>query len=108
VFAVYAIVRERRGAAQRLLLSGGLTKSPLIRAMIADVFGIDAALPHNEEATPFGAALLAAEAAGLSNDPVETARSVGYAAPLRPNDANASAYREAFARYERLVAQSLA
>ena len=41
VFAVYEILRERLGPGQRLLLSGGLTKSQLVREMLADVFAVD-------------------------------------------------------------------
>jgi gluconokinase len=107
VYAVYEIIRERTGHANRLLLSGGLTKSPLVRSMIADVFGVEAVQPHENEASAFGAALFAARARGLIGDPGEAARAGGYAPPVRPNPANRAAYREAFARYERLVARSL-
>jgi gluconokinase len=107
VYAVYEILRERTGDANRLLLSGGLTKSPLVRSMIADVFGVDAVQPHENAASAFGAALFAARARGLIGDPGEAARAGGYSPPVRPDPANRAAYREAFARYERLVARSL-
>ena len=62
VFAVYDVLRERTGDATRLLLSGGLTKAPLVRAMLADVFGVPALEPKQPEASALGAALLAAQA----------------------------------------------
>jgi gluconokinase len=107
VFAVYEIVRASTGDANRLLLSGGLTKSPFVRSMIADIFGIDAVQPHEEEASAFGAALLAAQSTGLIRDAGDIARASGYSPPIRPNSANEGAYREAFARYQRFVARAL-
>jgi gluconokinase len=61
VFAVYEVLRELTGDATRLLLSGGLTKAVLVRELLADVFGLPAAQPHQQEASAFGAALLAAQ-----------------------------------------------
>jgi sugar (pentulose or hexulose) kinase len=87
------------GDAHRLLLSGGLTTAELVRAMLADVFAIDAVRPHQEEASAFGAALLAAQSCGLVPDAVAAARNAGYDDPLHPDPATAGAYRAAYARY---------
>ncbi len=103
VFAVYEAMRALTGDASRLLLSGGLTKAPLVRELLADVFGLPAVQPHQQEASAFGAALLAAQAVGLVPDAAAAARAVGYDAPTQPNPALAAAYREAFARYRAFV-----
>ncbi len=108
VFAVYDVLRERLGDAQRLLLSGGLTKAELVRGLLADVFGVDAVRPHQEEASAFGAALLAAQSCGLIDDAVATARSAGYDAPLHPNRDRRDAYRTAYDRYRDRVARERA
>ena len=108
LFAVYDVLRERAGAAERLLLSGGLTKAPLVRAMLADVFAIPAVQPHQQEASAFGAALVAAEAVGLIADASAAARLPGYDAPTLPDAARAAAYRAAFARYSSGVEAALA
>ena len=107
VFAVYDVMRERTGDAERLLLSGGLTKAPLVRAMLADVFAIPAIEPHQPEASALGAALLAAQARGLVDDAAAAARSFGYDAPTLPDPADAVAYRDAYARYRRAVDMAL-
>ena len=107
VFAVYDVVRERLGVAQRLLLSGGLTKSPLVRAMLADVFAVAAVQPHQEEASAFGAALLAAQSCGLIPDAATVARAGGYDEPVLPDVTRAAGYRDAYARYRRLVEAEL-
>jgi gluconokinase len=103
VFAVYEVLRERLGPAKRLLLSGGLTKAPLVRAMIADVFIAEAVQPDQEEASALGAALLAAQSRGLITDAKDTARAIGYDAPVRPGKTHDDAYRAAYARYRSLI-----
>jgi gluconokinase len=103
VYAVYDVMRERLGPASRLLLSGGLTKSPLVRALIADTFGVPTVQPHQEEASAFGAALVAAQSRGLIADAAATARAAGYDEPLAPQTPPVAALHEAYARYRRLV-----
>jgi gluconokinase len=103
VYAVYDVLRERLGDARRLLLSGGLTRAELVRTMLADVFAIDAVRPHQEEASAFGAALLAAQSCGLIPDAVAAARDAGYDPPLHPDPAHGDAYRSAYARYRDAV-----
>jgi gluconokinase len=108
VYSVYDVVRQRAGAADRLLLSGGLTKAPLVRSLLADVFGVPALESHQQEASAFGASLIAAQSRGLIADAGAVARAAGYDAPTRPEAALAATYRDAFARFQRAVAQQLA
>lgn len=103
VYAVYDVVRELAQDANCLLLSGGLTKSPLVRHLLADVFGIPAVQPREQEASAFGAALLAAQAVGLIDDAGAAARAAGYDAPTEPNPDLALTYRVAFERYRRHI-----
>ena len=103
VYAVYDVVRELARDAERLLLSGGLTKAPLVRQLLADVFGLPAVQPHEQEASAFGAALIAAQAVGLIEDASAAARAVGYDAPTQPNPDLALTYRIAFEKYRRHI-----
>ena len=103
VFAVYEVLRELAGDAQRLLLSGGLTKAPLVRRLLADVFGLPAVQPHEQEASAFGAALVAAQAVGLVPDAANAARAAGYDHPTQPDPGTRAAYADAFARYRAFV-----
>jgi gluconokinase len=103
VYAVYAVVRELAGDARTLLLSGGLTKAPLVRRLLADVFRVPATQPYQQEASAFAAALLAAQSIGLIADPAETARAMGCDAPTLPNAALAETYAEAFEKYRGFV-----
>jgi gluconokinase len=101
--AVYEVLKATTGDAQRLLLSGGLTKAPLMRGLLADVFGLPAVQPHQQEASAFGAALVAAQAVGAIADATRSARSVGYDEPTQPQPAFRAAYDAAYARYTRFV-----
>lgn len=107
VYAVYDVMRELLHDAQRLLLSGGLTKAPLVRQLLADVFGVPAVQPHEQEASAFGAALLAAQAVGLVDDASAAAHAAGYDEPTQPNVALAATYAGAYAKYRRYVAAHL-
>jgi len=106
--AVYDVVRSTVGDAQRLLLSGGLTKAPLVRTLIANVFDLPAVQPHQQEASAFGAALVAAHAVGAIDDPTQTARKAGYDAPTNPDAALTATYVAAYERYQRFVQAQLA
>ena len=108
VLAVYDVLREEAGDARRLLLSGGLTKAPLVRGLLADVFGVPATQPHQQEASAFGAALLAAQAIGLIGDAAEAARTSGYDEPTQPDVTKRAAYGAAYDRYRSLVQSHLA
>jgi gluconokinase len=101
--AVYEVVKATAGDAQRLLLSGGLTKAPLVRALLADVFALPAVQPHQQEASAFGAALVAAQAVGAIPDATQSARAVGYDDPTQPRADVRAAYDAAYARYTRFV-----
>ncbi len=101
--AVYDAVRTTAGDAQRLLLSGGLTKAPLVRTLLADSFGLPAVQPHQQEASAFGAALLAAQAVGAIDNATQTARSVGYDTPTEPRASQQTEYTAAYDRYVRFV-----
>jgi gluconokinase len=103
VYAVYDVLRELVGPANRLLLSGGLTKAPLMRQLLADVFGVQAVQPHEQEASAFGAALLAAQAVGLVEDARAAAHAAGYDDPTQPNTSLSATYGAAFAKYRRYV-----
>jgi len=105
--AVYDVVRATVGDAQRLLLSGGLTKAPLVRTLLADAFGLPAVQPHQQEASAFGAALVAAQAIGAISDATASARAVGYDEPTQPEPGKRSAYLAAYERYTRFVAAHL-
>ncbi|HZO93924.1 MAG TPA: gluconokinase [Candidatus Baltobacteraceae bacterium] len=103
VYAVFEIVHAIAPGVQRLLLTGGLTKAQLVRGMLADVFALPAVQPREQEASAFGAALVAAQSVGLIDDASAAARAVGYDEPTNPHRERAASYRAAYARYRAFI-----
>ena len=68
-------------------ICGGGAKSPLWRAIVADVLGIPLQIPQTEQAPAFGAAMLAAVSAGLYPDVGECAHALVKVSPrmVMPN-----------------------
>ncbi len=107
VFALYAVERvleERVGKHDRMLMSGGLMHSPVIRRLVADVFGLECWLTDKPEASGFGAAMMAAKAIGALPSLDAIASLVAPVETLTPDEARRASYQEKYARYEALVA----
>jgi gluconokinase len=107
VFVLYAVERvleERIGRHTRMLLSGGLVTSPVIRRLVADVFGIESWLTDKPEASGFGAAMMAATAVGGIARLDDIAALVAPVEKITPHEALRVRYREKYERYEALTA----
>ncbi|HEV3050254.1 MAG TPA: xylulokinase [Longimicrobium sp.] len=108
-----SILQELGLSPRSLLLTGGGAKSPFLRRLQAEVFGLPVQTVNREEGPAYGAALLAAVGAGAFPDLAAAARSTLTRAPLEhPAEGAHSAYDEAYARFRsafpaaRLSAQS--
>ena len=90
-------------APRQVRLSGGGTRSPLWRQMLADVLGVPLVTVQTTEGAAFGAALLAGVGAGLWPD-VEAAceAAVLPAETLVPDEAAHAAYEPVYARFRQL------
>lgn len=97
--SVYAVLRERIAAPSRLRLSGGLAYDPFIRQLFADIFGIATTLTDHEEASAFGAAMMAAIAIGMLPDDAAAAALLRPQFQHNPNARLSAAYDAAFERY---------
>ena len=104
LFAVARVVEQQVGSVSSLLLSGGLTHAPLFRHLVADVFGREAWLPDQSEASAFGAAVMAAVSVGLLHDLKDVRALVHYPERIAPDAERHRRYAEVFARYEAAVA----
>jgi xylulokinase len=88
---------------ERVLLTGGGAKSPFIRAMQADIYGLPVVRVNREEGPAYGAALLAAVGAGAFPDlATACARTLRRLPPQAPNRARHDAYAAPYARYRAL------
>jgi xylulokinase len=95
-----SILRELGMAPGHLLLTGGGARSPFLRRLQAEVFGLPVTVVNREEGPAYGAALLAAVGVGAFPDLASAARATLSRAPLEHPDPGAhAAYDEAYARF---------
>ncbi len=83
-----------------LLLTGGGARSPLLRRLQAEVYGMPVTTVNREEGPAYGAALLAAVGAGAFPDVATAARATVARAPFEaPADGAHQRYDAAYARF---------
>ena len=88
-----------------LLLTGGGARSPFLRQLQADVYGLPVATVNREEGPAYGAALLAAVGAGAYRDlTAATQATLTRSAVLGPSHSTHRAYDAAYARFQRAFA----
>jgi xylulokinase len=88
-----------------LLLTGGGARSPFLRQLQADVYGLPVAIVNREEGPAYGAALLAAVGAGAYRDlTTATHATLARGGSLHPDPAAHRAYNVAYARFKRAFA----
>ncbi len=87
-----------------LLLTGGGAKSPFLRTLQAEIFGLPVTTVSREEGPAYGAALLAAVGAGAFPDIATAARATLQRAPLEhPKPGAHALYAEPYATYRSSV-----
>lgn len=95
-----AILRELGMAPATMLLTGGGARSPLVRRLQAEVFGLPVATVNREEGPAYGAALLAGVGAGAFDDLPAAARATLRRSPLvRPDPEAHRVYLELHGRF---------
>lgn len=84
------------------LIAGG-AKSPFWRQVVADVFGLQIAIPKNTEGPAMGAAILAGVGAGVFGDFFETTeRILPIASYVDPDAARHEQYNEIYSHFAKL------
>ncbi|MFW5951020.1 MAG: xylulokinase [Gemmatimonadota bacterium] len=95
------ILRSMDLAPDHLLLTGGGAKSPFIRRLQAEVYGMPVSTVNREEGPAYGAALLAAVGAGAFPDVGAAAEATLTRGSLEaPADGAHAAYDEAYTRFK--------
>lgn len=102
-----AVLRERLAAPRSLRLSGALARDPFVRQLIADVFGCESVLGNHDEASAFGAAMLAAIAIGLVADDRSVAALLHPVHQHRPSPGAFDRYGLLYERYAAAVAAAI-
>ena len=95
-----SILRELGLSPSSLLLTGGGAKSPLLRRLQAEIYGVPVTTVNREEGPAYGAALLAAVGVGAFADLATAARETLVRAPFEVPAVGAHAqYDGAYARF---------
>ena len=95
-----SILQELGLAPQHLLLTGGGAKSPFIRRLQADVYGVPVSTVNREEGPAYGAALLAAVGVGGFPDLATATRAtLTRGASERPDSQAHREYQTAYDRF---------
>ena len=95
-----SILQELGLSPGHLLLTGGGAKSPFIRRLQADVYGVPVSTVNREEGPAYGAALLAAVGAGAFPDVASAARATLTRGGAEQPDSQAhGAYQTAYDRF---------
>jgi xylulokinase len=94
------ILRELGLSPEHLLLTGGGARSPFLRRLQAEVYGLPVSLVNREEGPAYGAALLAAVGAGAFPDVAAAVRaSVTPTMPETPEALAHQLYQEPYERF---------
>ena len=101
----YQLILAQTQAPTELIGTSGGMGSAIWRQMVADVFGVPLT-PVESSGSPYGAAILAACAAGQFNRPSEVAAEwVTRGESVTPNRALSGAYQGAYSRFNELYGQ---
>ena len=96
-----AILQAQGLSPAALVATGGGARSPFIRQLLTDVFGVPVTTVNREEGPAYGAALLAAVGAGAFADLGVAVSRTLRRAPLQHPDARAHAeYQRLYARFQ--------
>jgi gluconokinase len=87
-------VRAAGNEVREIRATGGFSRSPLWRQMLADVLGLDVGFPAGHEGSSFGAALLGMQALGMIESIDIAADLVQIEQTVHPDPAAAAVYAE--------------
>jgi xylulokinase len=100
-----SILQQLGRAPDHLLLTGGGAKSPFVRQLLAEIFGLPVATVNREEGPAYGAALLGAVGAGAFPDVPAAARAtLRRSAPEQPESAAVAKYQVLYGRFRNCYA----
>ena len=105
LYAIYSIAKllgEPPAAYEGVIASGGFAQSSIGVAMMADLFGVPVQLPDSNEASAFGAAVLAMTATGELSSMMEGASLVKMSRVFVPDVRITEIYRRMSHLYDRI------
>lgn len=102
LYDVLHILAELAGKPEKIMATGGFSKSLVWRQMLTDVFQQKLTLPESVESSCLGAAVFGLKSLGIIQEITEVKTMVGAAHDHEPNFHSAEIYRKMFPVYHRL------
>jgi xylulokinase len=102
--ALFVPLQAAVGSVERIRLSGGLTRIPLVTQLKADVLGMAVEVNEEFESTALGAAILSWLALGVLGSAEEAAGLIRVRETVRPRERLAGVYRDLLALQQELYA----
>jgi len=99
---IIGLMDRRVKTLPHILLTGGLSRSPVIPQLLADVLGREIRIPEQNEGSIAGAALLGLSALGLVDGLAFSGSGAGFASVF-PDWERSAFYEEGYRRYATLV-----
>ncbi len=106
LYSVYEVLTAQGSQVRTVKASGGFARSPLWRGLMCDLFGMELHAPAIEEASCFGAAVLALHALGYLERLADAGRLVRIASVQSPQTGNTETYRSYYPLFRRLYDQT--
>lgn len=103
IFSLYSIgevLEAQSGKPERLLASGGFSRSPLWLQMLADVFGLKVEVPSSHQSSAWGAAWVALLAIGEAASIEEICGYIPMREAFLPNQESHIFYQELYSLYK--------
>jgi xylulokinase len=104
---VLEVVSPAADGPARARVSGGLAQNPLVAEIVASILGLGLEHSDVDDATSFGAALLAGVVAGGFDDLEEAAAVPHVRSVTEPNGSSLSPYRGLYEGFQRLHLESV-
>jgi gluconokinase len=101
--AVTEVLVEQTGSVRAVRVTGGFTRPAVWRQILADVLAVDVIEPKVDQASCFGAAVLALVARGLVDSLEAGAALAGTGEVRHPQPDDVAVYRGAYTRFEELA-----
>jgi len=95
------------GSVDEVVFTGGASKGSLWPRILADVLDVPVRIPHVKESTALGAAVCAGVGAGVYSSLADAAHLVRFDAPVEPERASATQYRQLYEQWREVYDRML-
>ena len=103
LYTVMKVMEELAGTPEKIMATGGFTRSGCWVQILADLFNREVQIPENPESSCLGAVILGMKAVGKIHDITDVSRMTQLAKVYRPVKEHVNRYRELIPVFTRLA-----